>query len=261
MVKIGLVLMLVTGWLAERLRDAAAWPINLVRDLPVRLGRLLRLLVYGVTGLGRLLADLFQPKPAGWGRTWRGRVTFGLHHLGCYLFDLIGGPELVQFVMHLAIPTTPLTVTEMHAAATILGPTALRYGEIRVAEGGVLRFIFRANKGRAFALWHTVHLPEGSRSDLSLLVHEITHIYQYEQLGSIYIGEALHAQWTLGHEAYRYGGSQGLKQAQREGKPYHKYTREQQAQIAQDYYRLLNQNDQQAIAYEPYIQALRKGEF
>ncbi|MBK9051324.1 MAG: hypothetical protein IPL78_10540 [Chloroflexi bacterium] len=255
------------SWLAERLRDAAAWPINLIRDFPCRLWRLVVWLGQGVTGLAAFGWALGRAKPGGWslwGRHWGGRLVFAGHQLVGYLFDLVGGPELAQFLMHLVMPTTALTVTEMHAAATVLGPTALRYGDVRVAEGGVLPLIFRLNKSRAFALWHTIHLPERGRADLSLLVHEITHVFQYEKIGSIYIGEALYAQWTLGRGAYLYGGTPGLKQAHHEGKPYKAYTREQQAQIAQDYYLLITQAtcppDQSAI-YEPYIQGLRKGEF
>lgn len=251
-------------WAAERVHDAAAWPINLIRDLPHRLSRLVSLFWRGLVGLSTFLISLFQPKPGGWavwGQQQANSLVRGLHHLLCYLFDLVGGPELVQFLMHLLMPTTPLTVTEMNAAALVLGDTALRYGEVRVAEGGLLRLIFRLNKGRAFALWHTIHMPERGRADLSLIVHEITHIFQYEQIGSIYIGEALHAQWQLGRGAYQYGGAPGLKQAYHSGRPYKTFTREQQAQIAQDYYRLLAETSHQINDYQPYIQALRNGEF
>lgn len=259
--------MVLFEWLAERLRDAAAWPINLVRDFPQRLGRVLFWLWSTLIGLWGFVQALFRTKPEGWSawaRQWGGRLVFIGHQLFCYLFDLLGGPELAQFLMHLVMPTTPLTVTEMNAAAIVLGFTALRYGEVRVAEGGLLRLIFRLNKGRAFALWHTIHLPERGRADLSLLVHEITHIFQYEKIGSIYIGEALYAQWTLGRGAYYYGGASGLKQAYQSAKSYKAYTREQQAQIAQDYYQLITQSTQpadQATVYEPYIQDLRKGKF
>jgi hypothetical protein len=259
--------MVLFEWLAERLRDAAAWPINLVRDFPHRLGRVLFWLWSTLSGLWGFFQTLFQAKPEGWSawaHHWAGRLVFAGHQLFCYLFDLLGGPELAQFLMHLVMPTTSLTVTEMAAAATVLGPTALRYGEVRVAEGGLLRLIFRLNRNRAFALWHTIHLPQCGRADLSLLVHEITHVFQYEKIGSIYIGEALYAQWTLGRGAYQYGGADGLKRAYQSGKPYKAYTREQQAQIAQDYYQLLAQSTHpadQSTIYELYIQDLRKGKF
>lgn len=254
----------VFDWMGERLHDAAAWPINLIRDLPRRLARLFILLWRAIRGLLTFLSGLVQPKPQGWavwGREQGRAFTAGVHHLLCFLFDLLGGPEVAQCLMHLVMPTTPLTVTEMNAVASVLGPTALRYGEVRVAEGGFLRLIFRLNKGRAFALWHTIHLPERGRDDLSLIVHEVTHIFQYEQVGSIYIGEALHAQWTLGRGAYHYGGASGLQQAHHSGRPYKTFTREQQAQIAQDYYRLQEQPQTQTDAYQPYIQALQKGQF
>lgn len=255
---------LLSDWLAERLRDAAAWPINLIRDLPRRLGRLLAWVWFSGRGILAFGWGLFQAKPAGWGNWLKDeavKLGSAFHRLVCYLFDLAGGPELAEFLMHLVMPTTPLTVTEMAAVAQVLGPTALRYGEVRIAEGGILPLIFRLNKGRAYALWHTIHLPARGRDDLSLLVHETTHVYQYEQVGSIYIGEALFAQWTLGRGAYHYGGTTGLKQAHQANRSYKTFTREQQAQMAQDYYSLMQAKSGDAAAYEPYIQALRNGQF
>ena len=164
-------------------------------------------------------------------------------------------------MMHMVMKTTPLTKTELAAVVHVLGTTDLRYGEVRIAEGGILPLIFRLNKNRAYALWHTIHLPVRGREDLSLLVHETTHVYQYEQVGSIYIGEALFAQWTMGRGAYHYGGSAGLKQAQMANRSYKTFTREQQAQMAQDYYLLMREKSGDAAAYEPYIQALRQGQF
>ncbi len=38
-------------WLGERLRDLSMWPVNLVRDFPIRAGRLLRTLERAINGL------------------------------------------------------------------------------------------------------------------------------------------------------------------------------------------------------------------
>src|SRR5690606_32032289 len=99
-----------------------------------------------------------------------------------------------------------------------------------------------------------------TRADLSLLVHEATHVMQYERMGSCYIGEALYAQRRLGRGAYDYGGGHGLRHARDNGVPLRAFNREAQAQIAQDYFRLREQGADVA-AYEPDVAAIRAGAF
>jgi hypothetical protein len=92
------------------------------------------------------------------------------------------------------------------------------------------------------------------------LVHEAIHVYQFERIGTLYIGQALHAQWRLGRACYRYGGPAGLRQAWRAGRRYCTFNREAQAQIAQDYYRR-RQKGEDVSAYTPYVAALTAGAF
>jgi hypothetical protein len=186
-----------------------------------------------------------------------------LHALLAHLFDLVGGPEIVQYVMHLFMETTPLSRLEQQAIASVLGPKAIRYKDVRIAEGGVLPLVFRHNGGRAFCAWHTIHLSRAGphcREDLSLLVHEATHVMQYERCGSRYLGEALFAQRRLGRGAYGYGGEAGLRKTWKAGLPLAVFNREAQAQIAQDYYRR-RELRLDTDAYEPYISAVRAGAF
>lgn len=239
-------------WVRERWRDALLWPRNLLRDLPLRMRRLAQ-----VPGAARHRIHLLPYEAPASGR----RVQ--LHTLAAHLFDMPGGPEVAQYAMHLFMETTPLKAHERQAIASVLGPRAIRYDEVRVAEGGILPFVFRHNGGRAFCTWHSIHLPrEGrhSREDLSLLVHEATHVMQYERCGTPYIGEALFAQRRLGRGAYDYGGEQGLRRAREENVPLSAFNREAQAQIAQDYYRRREQG-LDVSAYEPYIAAIRAGAF
>jgi hypothetical protein len=88
-----------------------------------------------------------------------------------------------------------------------------------------------------------------------MLVHELVHVLQHERVGSVYIPEALRAQR---HEGYDYGGPEGLRRALEQGKRYADFNREQQAQIAQDYYLALRRQ-RDASAYEPFIADLRAG--
>lgn len=258
-------------WLKERLRDAWLWPLNLVRDFPARSGRLARTIFVGVTALGRL--PFFMGKAARAG-TLRRQLRHAVRQTGIWLhlflvqlFDLIGGPEICQFVMHLGLHTTPLTAAELTAVQSIFGPPNLRYQDVRIAQGGILHLIFRYNGGLAFATWYTIHLPvkrEGgtgtavsSRQNLPLLVHELTHVFQYHHVGSRYLGEAIYYLVTTSRNCYQYGGHANLRTCHQQGQRFCHFNREQQAQIIQDYFTQHRQN-QDTSAYEPFLVQLRQ---
>lgn len=252
-------------WLAERLEDTAKWLANGIRFLPRRIGRVLMTLIFALVALVTFI-------PIGV-RVWRrgGRTNFvawlrsRLRHgamravqLVLEALDIIGAPELFALFWRALTRATPLTGAEIAAAAGVLGPFALRYHDIRVAEGGILRPIFRLNGSRAFATFHTINLPnqgDHQRANMDIVLHELVHVFQYERAGSRYFAEALLAQQA---EGYGYGGPAGLLAARAQGKRLRDFNREQQAQIVQDYYMHLR-HGWDAAAYEPYIEELRTG--
>ena len=180
------------------------------------------------------------------------------------LFDIVRGPRLFEFIWHILTGVSPLTDTEIEAASAVLGPSSIRYNSVRVAEGRLLRLIFKFNGGRAFTTFHTINLPRigsHSRLHLDLLVHELVHVFQFELVGSVYIWQALRAQRTNG---YGYGGPEQLTEDKSNGMHLRDYNREQQGQIVQDYYRnvvehALPESDPMRQAYEPLINELRNG--
>jgi hypothetical protein len=178
--------------------------------------------------------------------------------LSAYLWDLAGGPEVFSLLWRFFTRTSALTQEELASAVEILGEQAIRFGDVRVAEGGVLGPIFRRNGGRAFTTYHTVNLPGRARAGRTLaglVVHELVHVLQHERLGSVYIGQCLRAQRR---EGYDYGGAAGLQAACEQGKHLCDFNREQQAQIAEDYYNGSRQGHDMT-AYEPFIEELRAG--
>jgi hypothetical protein len=267
---VGSALSSAADWAAERLRDAATWVINLIRDLPQRLARLATALWDALAGVVTFIPEAIQALASGglsglaaW--LWRKAKAGGAWVLTMLsrVFDLLGGPELAEFILHLVTNARRLTGPEIGAAASVLGPDAVRWDDVRVSEGGILDLVFAANEGRAFATFHTVNLPKGEGVDT--VVHELTHVYQYERAGSVYIGQAIHAQAAGGRSAYDYDGPEGLVRDQERGKHFRNYNREQQAQIAQDYYRRVLQgsngiSDRQRQAYQFFIDELRAGE-
>ncbi len=235
-------------WLSERLRDFTMWPINLLRDFPLRSGRLLRTIWRGGKSLFFFVPEMGRAVRQGEGRAWlqrgNGRFANWLHQLLIQTFDLFGGPEIAQFFMHLFVRTTPLTGDEISLITSILGSNALRFGDVRVAEGGLWDLLFKLNGNLAFATWHTINLPrtgQHARQSLPILVHELIHVYQYEQIGSRYLSEAIYVLIKTKRDCYDYGGAAGLAAACEAGLSYCDFNREQQAKIIQDYYTLLQQ--------------------
>jgi len=126
----------------------------------------------------------------------------------CRVFDALRGPRLFETIWHVLTRVRALSETEIDATSTVLGTTAIRYSAVRVAEDGLLRVIFRLNRGRAFATFHAINLPSSgrhSRSHLGIIVHEVTHLYQFELVGSVCFWQAIRARRTTG---YWYGGWQ-----------------------------------------------------
>ncbi|MEJ2750163.1 MAG: DUF4157 domain-containing protein, partial [Anaerolineae bacterium] len=258
-------------WVGERFRDAGMWLVNLIRDLPERLARLATTLWEGLQGVVTFLPEAIEALANGglgglanW--LWEKAKSGGrwLLTFVSRVFDVLGGPEIVEFIMHIFSKTRPLNGEEIAAASAVLGPSAIRWGDVRVASGGLLDIIFALNEKRAFATFHTINVPEGEGTDV--IVHELTHVYQYETAGSIYLGQALHAQMTRGNDAYNYGGPEGLVSAQNNGRSFSDFNREEQAQIAQDYYLRIvvgggtTLTSDQRQAYEYFINQLRAGQ-
>lgn len=216
------------------------WLHNIFRDTPTRAGRLL--------GTFAELTTITKSEP----------FVVWLHSIVIYFFDLLGGPEILQSVIRTLTITRTLTGREVETAKLVFGDMAIRYRDIRVAHGGIWQIIFMLNSQRAFTTWHTINIPNNRMHDASLVIHELTHVYQFEKVGSIYIGQGLWAQFRLGSAAYDYGGADGLSIDSADGKHYSDYNREQQGQIAQDYCSLLLAG-QETVAYEPFINELRSG--
>lgn len=252
-------------WLSERVRDAAMWPVNLIRDFPVRFSRLLKTLWRGVLGAATFLPGAIEAIRRREFRVWleqsAGRAAHWIHQFGVQLFDLAGGPEIAQFLMHLITKTTPLNGSEIAVISSILGPHGLRYGDVRVAEGGLFDLVFKLNGNLAFATWHTINLPRTgnhTRANLAVVVHELTHVYQYERLGSRYLGEAIYVLVKTKRNCYNYGSIEGLRRAAAAGKEYCDYNREQQAMMIQDYF-TLRERGADVSDYEPFVAHLREG--
>lgn len=216
------------------------WLHNIIRDTPLRFGRLI--------GTIAALTSITKYK----------LLAVWLHSILAFSFDFVGGPEILQSAIRALTVTRSLTDREVVTAEKVLGRNAIRFRDIRIAHSGIWQIIFKSNRQRAFASWHTINIPVQRMNNLPLIVHELVHTYQFENVGSIYIGQGLWAQFRSGSGVYDYGGKRGLLADLAAGKHYSDYNREQQGQIAQDYCYLLLANEE-TDAYEPFIDELRSG--
>jgi hypothetical protein len=183
----------------------------------------------------------------------------------CKFIDKIRLPLVIEKIWHLLTSVSLLKSAEMSAAASVLGAGAISYDKVRVGEGRILSIVFKFNGNRAFTLFHTINFPKksgDSREELDIVVHELVHVYQFEKIGCLYIPQALRAQMN---EGYGYGGWEQLAQDWSAGRHFRDFNREQQGQIAQDYYNLvitpnLSSDDPVRQAYQPFIEELRSGD-
>lgn len=104
-----------------------------------------------------------------------------------------------------------------------------------------------------------VRLPEAPLSigdpqsyKLDWLVHELTHAWQYQQIGWIYLVKALRAQFRDKEQAYDFGGESGLLKSRQKSIPFKKFNPEQQGNITQSYY-VRFRLGKDVSAWQPYI--------
>ncbi len=93
-------------------------------------------------------------------------------------------------------------------------------------------------------------------SDMSWLIHELTHAWQYQHDGAIYLFEALRTQLEHGPDSYSYGWETGLLEAKAQSKKLKDFNREQQGAIVQHYYYRFKQG-LDTSAWEPFIHEIQ----
>jgi uncharacterized protein DUF4157 len=199
-----------------------------VQRLPERVGRLILGLWEGVKTLKPW--SLHWWESLGHASTW---VDF-LQWIGTRLVDLIGivgfGEAYETVMDFLKFNTRPLSGSERTKASSVFG-ASINLELVRVDQHAVLG---PALSKREYTSFHTIN-GWGGITDATL-IHELTHVWQYEQAGAIYMPQALHAQIQLGDAAYHYNGAAGLQAAKTSGQRLTSFNREQQAQIVEDLY-------------------------
>ena len=200
----------------------------------------------GLKGFGSWLWDGFVR-----GAEWVGRLLL-------YVLDLIGFWEALQIMWGLIFRLRKLTDPEIAASLMVHPKGMIPYDLVRVDEGSWVARIsgyFSGGGYRAVTTIHVLHVAPGE--SLHTMVHELSHIAQYEHVGSVYMAEAIHAQ-AFG-AGYGYTDSSGaLLHAH-----FWEFNREQQASICEDYYiaGADSSTTASALTLRPLIGEMRAGKF
>lgn len=218
-------------WVGRHLWDKATGVfervMNWVSRLPERLARLVRGLWEGVRSLHPWALKWWESLAKA--DTW---VDF-LKWLGTAalnILEVMGIGEVYETAMEfIKFNTRKMTGTEMDEAASVFG-SSINLELVRIDEYAVLGPYWTK---REYTSFHTINGWGGI--DDATMIHELTHVWQYQQAGAIYMPQAIHAQGAGGYE---YGGAEGLKDARKAGLGLLSFNREQQAQIVEDFYLL-----------------------
>jgi hypothetical protein len=181
---------------------------------------------------------------------WIGRVI-------SKILDVVLLGELIDLVFQIVKPNSrALTLMEIAEAQKVFGK-GIPYWQVRVDELSLIAWIgawLVKGKSMGVTTFHTVNFtrkltPEPGNHDMEWLIHELAHVSQMEHAGIQYIVEALVAQYTGG---YSYGGKEALA-----GKRLRDFNREQQSEIAADYYKYVLYGRYDPKYYEHLIDEFR----
>lgn len=232
------------SWIGNALRGIGRGLGSLARNVgqtilhtPKRMWRILKQFGRGGLGIVKWLGD-------GIARLFDGRGKLGewfvdglrdgaawLGELSMQMLDMTGLPEVFQWMIELTNRTRALDPSEIEASMQVHAPFRIPYERVRVVEGSWLI----GKNVSAFVSFNLIHVPEEGTMDPALAVHELTHVAQYTKLGSYYIPRAIINQQA----GYDYGN---LETARTKRRAFSTFHGEAQAQICEDYYRLLFMN-------------------
>lgn len=200
---------------------------DIIRLLPVRGLRIFAHFVDGIQKLGQL--DYRNLKAGELGIS----IGFWWIEMLVLLLDLLGLGEVYELIMDwIKFNTRPLNNWERRLAFDVFGQ-AINYQRVRIDEWALLgppQAKICYVSGYVINSW-------GKMSNTTL-IHELVHIWQYQNIGLTYIPRALRAQHSK--EGYNYGGLKQLLRYKEAGKTIFSFNLEQQAEIIADYYNLKN---------------------
>lgn len=146
--------------------------------------------------------------------------------------------------------TRSLTEWEIRQARRVF-QSAINYSRVNVEDDSEV--MSRLSRGATVTLGNTIYFPGNDSRSMGLMIHELTHVWQYQTTGWTYAPKALWAQVTEGYSYTPQGKTpdDALRDARAKGKTLTSFNKEQQGDILADYYRRL-QGGGDVTAYQPF---------
>jgi len=209
-------------------RDALAWVgavLSHALDLASANIKGLFGLVGGVLGgLVRLLGGVLSLNGS---HIRAGLVDMASSLAGALILVVAKAASLVQAILLVEARQRRLSAREMRLLRRVFG-NSVAYYNVRLVEGRA--GLFGLND-RPFALGNTIYLKgRNVASEPDLLVHECTHVWQYQRIGARYTSDALGAQWLV-DDVYNWE-----KEIARGNEGWTRFNMEAQASFLQDAY-------------------------
>jgi hypothetical protein len=151
--------------------------------------------------------------------------------------EIAGVPELVETAADvLKLNARPLNNQEMAIAKSVFGDS-INLDLVRIDEQSrsvsAAKDINNGDKNRPFTTFHTINT--WGPLEPKTLIHELTHVWQYEHDGAVYIPQALAGQHSTAGYTYSLTDLENQRAAGK-GLTDEPFNREQQAHIIEDYY-------------------------
>lgn len=148
-----------------------------------------------------------------------------------YFLDCFGFSEFYETIMDgFKFNSRPLHDWEIKLAQSVFG-NHINYKRVRIDE---YAFIGPRQQRFCYVSFYIINSWGIMRN--SLLLHELTHVWQFQHFGAVYISRALTAQHSKA--GYNYGGVSNLIAYLKEGKSFFSFNLEQQGDLVADYYRI-----------------------
>jgi hypothetical protein len=184
---------------------------------------------------------------------------YQVHGWVAHLFDVVGGLELVQVWLRLLARTAPLDAEERRAVAPCWGCWGCGMTRCAWRAGAGCGWRFALNGNRAFAIGHTLFLPEHEGWTCRCCCTNWCTRASMSGWGAGISGRRCLRSDGWGAAAMIMAGQRGWRGRWRRGGGMRSFNREAQAQIVQDYLRRLAAGKDVTV-YEPFVAALRRGD-
>lgn len=103
----------------------------------------------------------------------------------------------------------------------------------------------------------SIQQNQPSHPDMGWLLHELTHVWQYQHFGWPYLYQAALVHCLNGSRAYDFGGPDALMRLRSLGKTLQRFNPEQQGSIVRTYYERMCQGHD-VSSWMPYIEDIQK---